>query len=230
MKVRYSNRNPKFLAIISTASFLLAAAPGCQAETEFDLIHFDTSDGGKIEASLFRAQGSRAVVLAHGGVFNKESWYALAEDLQAAGVTALPIDFRGYGNSKPDNRKNLHLDVVGAIDYLESQGFKDIAVLGGSMGGEATLRALAATKSGAVTKAVLLAAAGGDAIQSAAIDKLFIVSQGDRHFPTTQRLHEASNDPKQLKIYDGDAHAQHLFKTEYAEDLTQLIVDFLAKD
>jgi hypothetical protein len=36
-------------------------------------ISFSTEDGGRVCADLY-GQGTRAVVLAHGGRFNKESW------------------------------------------------------------------------------------------------------------------------------------------------------------
>ena len=65
----------------------------------YELLNFGTEDGGKIEASFFTAGNTRAVILAHGAIFNKESWYFLAEAFQRKGVSALSIDFRGYGNS-----------------------------------------------------------------------------------------------------------------------------------
>lgn len=199
------------------------------ADDAFEIVSFSTEDGGKIEAALFAAEGETAAVLAHGGVFNKESWYPQAERLKAAGVTALSIDFRGYGNSKAGSSSSKYHDVLGAVAYLEGKGFEKIAVIGGSMGGAATLDALAKTDSKAIVKAVLLAPAGGEAIASTKISKLFIVSMGDRFIATVNRVHEASAEPKELLVYTGDAHAQHLFKSEHAEDLTERIVKFVAE-
>jgi len=34
-------------------------------------------------------------------------------------------------------------------------------------------------------------------------------------------------DPKEFKIYEGSFHAQHMFKSSYADELTQLIIDFI---
>src|SRR5215467_791618 len=45
-------------------------------------ISFPTEDGGRICADLY-GQGSRAVVLAHGGRFNKESWRDQARALES---------------------------------------------------------------------------------------------------------------------------------------------------
>lgn len=213
-------------ALIATALTLPSAYA---AEDRFELVTFPTTDGGTIEAALFATEGDRAAVFAHGAVFNKESWYPQAERLQKAGVTALSIDFRGYGNSKAGNAAEKYPDVLGAVAFLEAKGFEKIAVLGGSMGGAAVLRALAHSDSKAIVKAVLLAPAGGDPISSASISKLFIVSEGDRLSATVKRLHESSAEPKQLHLYSGNAHAQHLFKTEHAEDLTKRIVKFIAQ-
>ena len=213
-------------ALIVTALTLPSAHAG---EDRFQLVIFPTQDGGTIEASLFAAKGDKAAVFAHGAVFNKESWYPQAERLQSEGVTALSIDFRGYGNSKAGDAAEKYHDVLGAVAFLEAKGFEKIAVIGGSMGGAAALRALAHSDSKAIVKAVLLAPAGGDPIGSTAISKLFIVSEGDRLAATVKRLHESSADPKQLHVYSGNAHAQHLFKTQHAEDLTARIVKFIAE-
>ena len=197
------------------------------AEEAFELVSFGTEDGGRIEGALFAAEGGMAAVLAHGAVFDKESWYALSERLQTAGVSALPIDFRGYGKSTAANVSDKHLDVLGAIAFLEAKGYVRIAVIGGSMGGGATLRALTMKTSPAVTKAVLLAPAGGDPIMSGSIDKLFLVAEGDGLAGRVRKIHEASAEPKALHVYAGNAHAQHLFRTEHAENLTQRIVAFV---
>ena len=46
-------------------------------------ISFPTKDSGKLCGDLY-GQGNRAVVLAHGGRFNKESWKKQAEALVAS--------------------------------------------------------------------------------------------------------------------------------------------------
>jgi hypothetical protein len=44
----------------------------------FSLVTFDTADGGRIEAAWFAAGKNKAVIFAHGAIYNKESWYFLA--------------------------------------------------------------------------------------------------------------------------------------------------------
>ena len=78
-----------------------------------------------------------------------------------------------------------------------------------------------------ITKAVLLAPAGGPAITSTATDKLFVVSENERMFSGIMTIYKASTEPKQIKIYSGNTHAQHLFKTDVSEELIELITSFI---
>lgn len=192
----------------------------------YELVKFNTGDGGEIEASLFSASNSKAVVFAHGAIFNKESWYFLAEALQRKGITALSVDFRGYGNSTSGDTTKKMYDILGAISYLKEKGFTNINVVGASMGGAAVLAALN-NNSVPIAKAVLLAPAGGPAIISTATSKLFVVSESERMFSGVMAIYEASTAPKQIKVYPGNTHAQHLFKTDVSDELIELIISFI---
>src|SRR5690242_9434768 len=91
---------------------LLFAAGAAAQKT----VSFSTEDGGLIFADVY-GEGDRAVVLAHGGRFNKESWEKQARILAAAGFRVLALDFRGYGKSKGPGDSQpmdapLHLDVL----------------------------------------------------------------------------------------------------------------------
>ncbi|HKI87082.1 MAG TPA: alpha/beta fold hydrolase [Thermoanaerobaculia bacterium] len=215
------------LIVLQVAWTLAASAkPGLP---EFSPVTFETEDGGTISGSLFRASGPLAVVLAHGAVFNKESWYPLARKLRTQGVTSLPIDFRGYGTSRsgrtgPTGRS---LDILGAVHFLKAKGFKEIGLVGGSMGGAAVLSALARSDDPAVVKALLLAPAGGPPIKEARIEKLFIVSREDRLHPRVAKIFEATAEPKKLDVLPGSAHAQNIFSTPEGAKLTDLILRFL---
>jgi len=191
------------------AFFAVLSSPKAIAQV-YESVDFSTEDGGQIGASFFKADDSKAVIFAHGAIFDKESWYFLAEALQRKGVSALSIDFRGYGSSTAGNTSKKMFDILGAISYLEQQGFTDISVVGASMGGAAVLLALN-KNSVAVQKAILLAPAGGPGIVSTTTDKLFIVSQSERMFSSVMGIYNASAGPKQIQIYPGNTHAQHLF-------------------
>lgn len=193
----------------------------------FELVTYTTEDGGVIEASFFKGGQDLVVIFAHGAIFNKESWYFMAERLQKESIPSLSLDFRGYGNSKKGSTDKRSLDILGAIDYLKERGFKKIAIVGGSMGGAAILNALDMKTDAVIEKVVLLAPAGGIGIASKSIKKLIVVSKDERLFTRVNTIYNESNQPKELKVYPGAFHAQHMFKSEYRDELTNFIIDFL---
>lgn len=230
-KVQFYLVIPKFyfFLVILLPFFSLQLSISTAKSTNCKKVTFSTEDGATIEGSFFKGKKNQAVVFAHGAVFNKESWYPLAENLQKLGIASLAIDFRGYGNSKRGKSSDLYYDVLGAVDYLEKKGFKHIAIVGGSMGGAAILRSLAHKVSPRIGKVILLAPAGGEAIKSQTIKKLFVVAEKDRFYSRVHELYMASMEPKELKVYPGSTHAQHIFKTEYGTDLTNFIIRFLSE-
>jgi len=212
--------------IVSIALVTLASAASGAA---FKQVSFATSDGGQIFANLY-GEGSHAVVLAHGAVFNKESWHTQALQLKERGLKVLAIDFRGYGKSKAGkNGKTLSLDVLAAIDYLKGQGVEKVSLLGGSMGGRASAEASVASAPGDIYGFVLIANPPFGSPQKLKGDKLFIVSEGDGLAASVKSEFQKAPQPKHLEILEGSAHAQHIFKTDKAEKLTNLILDFLTK-
>ena len=210
-----------FILIVNNVHPIMATTNG------YELITYTTEDGGLIEASFFEGDQDLVVIFAHGAVFNKESWYFMAESLQKEGISSLSLDFRGYGNSKKGNTSKLSLDILGAIDYLKEKGFRKIAIVGGSMGGAAILNALDIKTDAVIEKVVLLAPAGGVGIASKSIKKLIVVSKDERLFTHVNTIYNESTQPKEMKVYPGSFHAQHMFKAEYSDELTNLIIDFL---
>ncbi|MHB1146046.1 MAG: alpha/beta hydrolase [Lutibacter sp.] len=196
-------------------------------EDGYELIAYTTEDGGVIEASYFEGGKDYVVIFAHGAVFNKESWYFMAERLKKEGVSSFSIDFRGYGNSKKGTTDNRSLDILGAIDFLKEKGFGKIAIVGASMGGAAVLNALGAKTDPVINRVALLAPAGGVKIVTESIKKMFIVSKEERLFTAVNNIFDESAQPKELKIYPGSFHAQNMFKAEYGDELTDLIINFL---
>ena len=193
----------------------------------YELITYKTEDGAIIEASFFEGDQDLVVIFAHGAIFNKESWYFMSEKLQKEGISSLSLDFRGYGNSKKGSTGKKLLDVLGAIDYLKEKGFKKIAIVGGSMGGASILNALDIKTDTVIEKVVLLAPAGGKGIASKSINKLIIVSKNEGLFTRVNTIYNESSTPKELKVYPGSFHAQHMFKAQYGNELINLIIHFL---
>lgn len=204
-------------------------APGaCRAAELPKAVSFAAKDGGEIHAHLY-GDGDHAVVLAHGMAFDKESWQPLASQLSGQGLQVLALDFRGYGESTPGGEEGaLWLDVVAAADFLRHRGARRISMLGASMGGGAVARASVEAPNGTFHKVILLAAAPiADPNRMKADSFLFVASREERLLPRVRQQFEQAPEPKRLAILESGAHAQHVFRTDQADALTQLIVDAL---
>ncbi len=201
---------------------LLALAQSAQS------VSFTTADGGLIHATLYQS-GEQGIVLAHGAVFNKESWKPLAKLLAEHGLTVLAIDFRGYGKSTPGRQGSaLEQDILAAIRYLHQQLAKpSVSLLGASMGGVAAAKAAIAAEPGSIDKLILLSPAPVRHPERIQGTKLFIASKNEPLAPQVEAQYQKAPLPKQLKLIAGSAHAQHIFKTAHGEELKQIILDFL---
>lgn len=213
--------------IVMTNCWLSGVA--CVANDDFKEVTFETADGLTIDASLFPAEAERIVIFSHGAVFDKDSWYPLARKLKELKVAALPINHRGYGESEGRSRENLHLDVIAAVKFAKERGYSEVAVVGGSMGGAAVLNALAEMEA-KPSRALLLAPAGGAPIEGAETRKLFLVAEGDGLRRRVEIVYENSDEPKRLIVFDGDAHAQHVFKTANGEGVEAEMLAFLTDE
>jgi pimeloyl-ACP methyl ester carboxylesterase len=200
-------------------------------------VSFAADDGGQVCANLY-GQGSDAVVLAHGGRFNKESWRDQALSLTSVGFRVLAIDFRGFGCSKGPGQQDFdnapfEKDVLAAVRYLKANGAKKVSVVGGSFGGAAAGDASIKSAAGEIDRIVFLGAAPNlpaDGLKSRA---LFIVARGDSNgsgprLPGIRAQYEMAPQPKQLIVVDGTAHAQFLFQTDQNARVMQEIVRFLS--
>ncbi len=197
------------------------------ASTDSREVSFPTSDGGRCFALLY-GDGDHAVVLAHGAAFNKESWAEQSALLAQNGFRVLAIDFRGYGRSQAGTQKAaLYLDVLAAVRYLHDQGVKRVSVIGGSMGGGASAQAAVESNVGEIDSLILLAPVPISRPQDLKGNKLFIVSRGDRLSARVKQQYDEAPQPKKLVVLDGNAHAQHIFRTDHAEELSKLIIDGL---
>lgn len=204
---------------------------GAEQSANFREVSFTTADGGKIMANLY-GKGSHAVILAHGAVFNKESWHDLANTLSKEGFTVLALDFRGYGKSLPASQgQALYLDVLAAVEYLRSKEANTVSLIGGSMGGGAVANAAVEAKEGEINSVILLSSVPIQNPEQMKAGKfLFIASQDEPLMPQVKEQFEHAPEPKALKVLEGTAHAQHIFKTNQADELTKIIIDYLSKE
>lgn len=229
-------------------SVILLASPGIAVgqdrrmappEAVATEVSIPAPDGGAISADLY-GSGPRAVVLAHGGRFDKGSWREQALVLAAAGLRVLAIDFRAAVQARAGTQTPclydpacLAIDVLAAVRWLRATGAGSIAVVGGSLGGGGAAQAAVEAAPGEIDRVVLLAhmpIAQPERIQGR---KLFIISRDDPGPGGVPRLvaireqYEKAPDPKELVVVGGSAHAQFLFSTPQGPEVLAAIRRFL---
>ena len=200
-------------------------------------ISFPTQDNGRVCADVYGG-GERAVVLAHGGRFTKESWRGQAKLLASKGFEVLAIDFRGFGCSTGPGEKDFDTapfenDVLAAVHYLRAHGIKEVSVIGGSFGGAAAGDASIKSARGEIDRVVLLGTAPNLPAEKLTSRALFIVARDDANsaglrLPGIRSQYQKAPQPKELIILDGSAHAQFIFQTDQGDRVMQEILRFLS--
>ncbi|HEY4050975.1 MAG TPA: hypothetical protein VGM27_29275, partial [Acidobacteriaceae bacterium] len=119
----------------------------------------------QIQAGLY-GSGQRAVILAHGGRFDKNSWSKQARTLANAGFMVLAIQYRGdsvFTDGTPNaagSYEDNATDVLAAVAYCHRIGAKTVSAIGGSLGGNAVGDADVRSKPGELDRIVILASTG----------------------------------------------------------------------
>ena len=219
------------MLVIRSVPFALALAVVAAAQQG---ISFPTEDGGRICADLY-GQGARAVVLAHGGRFNKESWQPQANALVSEGFRVLAIDFRGFGCSTGPGQADFdnppfENDVLAAVRYLKAHGARTVSVVGGSFGGGAAGDASIKSPPGEIDRIVFLGAAPNLSAEKLKSRALFIVARDDANdagprLPGIRAQYEKAPQPKELIVLEGSAHAQFLFQTDQSDRVMREMCD-----
>jgi pimeloyl-ACP methyl ester carboxylesterase len=219
---------------LRTVLLVLAMAALASAQQR---ISFSAEDGGRVCADLY-GQGTRAVVLAHGGRFNKESWRVQANALVSEGFRVLAIDFRGFGCSTGPGQADFdnapfENDVLAAVRYWRSHGAKAVSVVGGSFGGAAAGDASIKSATGEIDRIVFLGATPNIPAEKLKSRALFIVARDNandagQRLPGIRAQYERAPGPKELIVLDGSAHAQLLFQTDQSARVMHEILLFLS--
>jgi pimeloyl-ACP methyl ester carboxylesterase len=223
------------MALLGAALVAIALAGGARGPQH---VSFPTLDGGVVHADVYGG-GSRAVVLAHGGRFTKESWERQATALAEAGFRVLAFDFRGRGQSRGGPRSQggddgIQLDVLAAVRHLRDAGAQSVSVVGASFGGWAAAQAAVEAAPGEIDRLVLLAHSPIDHPERIKARTLFVTARDDTRGDGVRRLtwireqYEKAPQPKELLVLDGEAHAQFLFETDQGDRLLRELVRFLS--
>jgi hypothetical protein len=105
-------------------------------------VTFSASDGVRLAGWYVPGSNGAAIVLVHGGGGDREGAIRHARMLHAAGYGVLLYDARGRGESGGHENAfgwQWGRDVRGAVDFLWTQGVRQIGLLGLSTGAEAVV-------------------------------------------------------------------------------------------
>ena len=195
-------------------------------------VRFETSDDITLTGRLF-GSGRVGVTLAHMFQGDATSWYTAARELARAGYLTLAFNFRGYGDSEGEQQTiNAPRDIEAATEFLKTQGARDVAFVGASMGGTASLLA---ARSGDPAAVVAISAPvrfrGLDTTIAATEIRrpvLLMASRGDEEaFAAVGELERSLPNPEDTKIYDGDAHGTSLLDDR--PEAIDEIIEFLTR-
>jgi esterase/lipase len=194
-------------------------------------VSFSTSDKVRLTGRLF-GKGRVGVALAHMYPADAESWYEPAEEIAAAGYMALAFNFRGYADSEGEKSPSkAAIDVRAAVAELQDRGAKDVALVGASMGGTASIVAsddripLAVVAISAPARFMTLdAIAVAQNVQRPVL--LMAARENDVDFRALQTLERALPNPD-TKLYNGDAHGTNLLSDR--PEAVDEIISFLQR-
>src|SRR5262245_38774073 len=136
---------------VSLSLLILTSPPLAQGPAAGRDVALTAPDGTALKATYYAsAQPGPAVLLLHMCNTTRKSWEPLGPQLAAAGIHALSVDYRGFGESGGDRfdglapqdaqrviNENWPADVDAAYDFLVAQPGVDktrIGVAGGSCG------------------------------------------------------------------------------------------------
>lgn len=225
------------LHLLSCSIALLASPIFGQQHVSIPVVDKSSGKITEIQGDLYGG-GGRALLLAHGGRFNKDSWRKQAPILVRAGFRVLAINYRGDTFNTDGSPSALGsdddnaIDVQAAVVYLHGIGATSVSAIGASLGGDAVGDAETRSASRLFDRMIFLGSEGGDAPEKLRGRKLFIVARNDARgaglrLPGISKHYQEAPRPKQLIVLGGSAHAQFLFDTEEGPQLIREILKFL---
>ena len=235
---------PTVLATVLAVALAACVGDGPKADlSDSRPVSFDSADGVTLDGRLF-GDGTTAVVLSHMRPADQRSWFTFANRLADQGYLVLTYDFRGYcpggqgGCSQGEQDiAAIWQDVLGAEDFVRSRGATNVALVGASMGGTASL--VAAGQAGNQVEVVvtlsapesiegLVADAG--VLQADQANKLFIAGALDAEAAASaQHLSDIAPPPKRLAIIPAGDHGTDLLTGARGEEVQRLIETYLAQ-
>ena len=197
-----------------------------------------TADDLQLDARLYPADTTRLVILLHMYPSDQTSWSESARALQASGVDVLTFDFRGYGASEGEkDAEEMEHDVRAALEFARERGYREIVLVGASMGGTAAIVVAAEQPAGGELAGVIALSApaefGGldaqEVVDDVAVPLSLIASRGDTSAHNSlETLAEGGSLPQdRTLVVEGRAHGTDMLTSHAGEQVWQRLLAFL---
>ena len=216
------NSHPSISPSISPPELETCVTPSDQARA----VSFASAKGEQVVGAVL-GDGSVGIVLSHQVRSDLCEWLPYAKRLRDLGYRALIFDFG----------TDLVGDVVSAATELRREGANKIVLVGGSMGGTASLvaaNAIAPPIAGVASLSGPAIFSGMDAAQASmqlSVPVLFMAAQDDEpRFPTDARAlyAECRSSQKQLVILPGSDHGSDLLSGSVADQARGVLEKFIS--
>ena len=198
----------------------------------------ETEDALILDARLFAADADgtagRLVILLHMFPADQTSWFEIAVELQDRGVSALTLDFRGYGASGGSKEVGMiDRDVRAALAFSRERGFERVVLIGASMGGTAAIVVAAEEPvDGVMALSAPVSFRGldaGEVVASVPAPLLVVASEGDISAANALEAFAelASLDADHALLVGGRAHGTDIFDHDAGDRVRERLFEFL---
>jgi dienelactone hydrolase len=166
------------LRLLFAVLLVTTTTPVPGAEPPPRTVDVTARDGAELKATYYAAAGpGPGVLLLHMCNATRQSWDPVGRGLSAAGIHALALDYRGFGDSPGDRHDSLPVpkrqtvvretwpgDVDAALDYLQSQPGVDRTRLGAGGGSCGVQQAVQLARRQPDVRSLVLLAGGTDRV------------------------------------------------------------------
>jgi len=185
---------------------------------------------GSFDAYAMLGRGMRHGVIMlggeAGGVLGPGSIYTeLADTLYKRGIASLRIDYREPGRCAP-----CAIDALLAVQYLDDEAVRDIALVGWSFGGAVAIGVAALANSVRGVAAISTVDVADCCIKQLSDKPLLLLhGESDRISPVdvARRVHSEASGPCRLIIYPGTGHELKEARKDVLSDLNDWVCDTL---
>jgi pimeloyl-ACP methyl ester carboxylesterase len=199
-------------------------------------VHFTTADGVSLAGTLY-GHGSRAVILSNEGNNASDPWRPIAQQLAFHGYLVLSYAYRPSDANYDGLAKHALTDLRAAIAFMRARPLPitRLILIGASLGALVSLKAATTTRCDGLI--AISAPMGYQDVQLSNADlqrllipKLFVTSAANQPFASdTLHMFDVSPQPKDKRVYPGDAHGTSLFTSGSGADLLSTLLAFVGR-